>query len=51
MKLGKNPDMRVLRGGGYRSDPRYRRIIFRDWYGPEDRYWDFGFRIAVRRKP
>jgi len=51
MKIRKNKVDRIIRGGGYRSDSRYRRIIFRDWAGPGFDHWDYGFRIVVRRKP
>ncbi|MBU2550648.1 MAG: formylglycine-generating enzyme family protein [Proteobacteria bacterium] len=40
-------DPRVVRGGGWMSDPYFCRCGFRDWHLPVHRDHDIGFRVAV----
>lgn len=41
------PEARVVRGGGWKSDPYFLRCGFRDWHLPVHRDHDLGFRLAV----
>ena len=51
MKLRKNNDFRVLRGGSYVL-PEFLRCSDRYLDSPASRgrYWNFGFRLVVRRQ-
>ncbi len=40
-------EYRVLRGGSFLYLQRYVRCAFRNWYFPQDRYDDFGFRVVL----
>ena len=42
---------RVFRGGGWRLEADYARSTFRDYYCPDDRDYDFGFRPARSSVP
>jgi len=42
-----DPDARVVRGGGWLSDPYFLRCGFRDFHLPVHRDHDIGFRLAV----
>ena len=49
MKLRKNAVRRVLRGGSsVNRDARFWHMTYRYWYGPEFRFWDYGFRFVIR---
>lgn len=37
---------RVIRGGSWRSDPRYARVALRNWGRPSWRYDNLGFRLV-----
>ncbi len=38
-------DSRVVRGGSWLFNPAFARAVDRDWYGPDDRNYDGGFRV------
>ena len=40
-------DLRVLRGGAFRGDPRHVRCAYRDWLGARVVYYNVGFRVAL----
>ena len=40
---------RVLKGGSVNYGTRGLRTIVRNWGVTEDRFWNFGFRIVVKR--
>jgi formylglycine-generating enzyme required for sulfatase activity len=41
------PEARIVRGGGWKSDPYFLRCGFREWFLPVHRDHDIGFRLAV----
>ena len=40
-------DWRVLRGGSWHADERFARCSCRNWYDPDLRFSDWGFRVVV----
>jgi formylglycine-generating enzyme required for sulfatase activity len=47
MSVG-DSSLRVLRGGSWNNDGLVCRSAFRFWVAPDFRYYDLGFRVAVR---
>jgi len=52
MKVRKNNVFRVLRGSSYIVDPRFMTFYGRNADSPASRgrYWNFGFRLVVRKQ-
>ncbi|MGD0088882.1 MAG: bifunctional serine/threonine-protein kinase/formylglycine-generating enzyme family protein [Planctomycetota bacterium] len=44
-------NLRVLRGGSWRSGPRNCRAAFRNWSRPDQRHVSVGFRVVVAPEP
>ena len=44
----KEGSYRVFRGGSWRGAPVYCRSAFRDWYTPDYRFLNLGFRVALQ---